>query len=122
MKKLLLIVAAIFAISFTSCLPIETDDNYLLVNSEWSTKDLSQGLKFFDNGKVLFFWTHANGTGTYSYNADSQYIIFSNFTIASQGVISEFTSAEVLGDDTMKLYWHDVGDPKNYYMMLYKIR
>lgn len=122
MKKLLLLIAATCAILFTSCFPIETDDNDLLVNSEWTTKDSTQGLKFFDNGKVLFFWTIANGTGTYSYDASTQYIIFSNFTLTAQGVISEFTSAEILGDDTMKLYWHEVGNSENYYMMLYKIR
>lgn len=121
-KRVLLIFIMTVVAVFTSCFPIETDDNELLENTEWATRDHSQGLKFFNNGQVVFFWTYANGSGSYIYNASSQHVTFTNLTIVSQGIISEFTSAEILGDGTMKLYWHDVGNPENYYMILYRIR
>ncbi len=125
MKKILAFVIA--TLSLTSCLGLlldatEENDNKQLYGSEWSTEDQSQGLKFYKDDSVLFFWTYGRGSGTFEYDSSTKYIEFTNFSMTAEGQTSEFPAAQILEDGTMKLYWHYLGKAENYYMILIKRR
>ena len=117
-------VLLVFFLVMTSCLgPVETvNENKQLYGSEWSTEDESQGLKFFDDDSVLFFWTYGRGSGMFQYESRTGYIALKNLSMTVDGKTSEFDAAQVLEDGTMKLYWHYLGESKSYYMILIRRR
>lgn len=122
MKKLLLILASVCVISLTSCLPFESDDNNLLVGTEWVDVDMTEGLKFLSTNSAMYFIGSASSTGNYSYDASAKTILFTNFTISTSSGVAEITNATFVSEASLKLSWHIIGQPENFYVMLHKLR
>ena len=121
MKRLCIFFLGACLLLFTSCWGL-LNDNYQLYGSEWSTEDTAQGLKFYNDDSVLFFWELGRQAGTYDYNASIGIVELSGLHVTLLGETAEFTAAEVFNDGTMKLYWHYLGQSENYYTLLYKRR
>ena len=122
MKKLLLILASVCVISLTSCIPFESDDDNLLVGTEWVNVDMTEGLKFLTTNSAMYFVGSVSCTGNYSYDASAKTILFTNFIISTSSGVVEITDASFVGETWLKLSWHIIGQPEDCYEMLYKVR
>ena len=125
MKPKLILLSLLVMLLATSCFDLSSilNANIYLYGTEWSNEDEAQGLKFYDDDSVLFFWEFGREPGTFEYNLDEKYIKLNSVTVTTLGETSEFTGAQILEDgETMKLYWHKLGGKENYYMLLYKRR
>lgn len=119
-------------IAITSCtglLPETTsakvNDNAKFYGTEWSTDDMKEGLKFYNDNTVMYFSGPYRGTGTFKYYpniTDYGYIEFNDLEV----FFSSFTAVEdcayMKEDGSMKLCWHAMGEDKGYYEILYKRR
>lgn len=120
-RFILLLVVSLLA---TSCLGalLDSNDNAKLYGTEWSTESETQGLKFYSDDSVLFFYSSGRGSGTFDYNASTGYVELKSLSVTNGGKTTYFTSGEIKEDGTMELNWHNLGESKNYYMVLYKRR
>lgn len=121
--KLALIASLLF--TATSCLSAllgSHNDNSKLYNTEWSTDNEEEGLKFFNDNSVLFFNSYTRGAGKFEYDAESGFITFTNLSATMGTTTCEFPGAKVEKDGSMSLYWHYLGKSENYYEVLYRRR
>lgn len=120
-RFILLLVVSLLA---TSCLGalLGSNDNAKLYGTEWSIENETQGLKFFSDDSVLYFYPYGRCSGTFDYNASTEYIELQSLSVTYNGKTTYFTSCEIKEDGTMELNWHNLGESKNYYMVLYKRR
>lgn len=129
MKAFKVLLATLTVLLTVSCLggiadvtEVPTNDNAVFYGSEWSVDKQNEGLKFYSDNTVLYFSASAgNKTGSFTYNKSSAYISFDGLTII-QSPSAEITGASVISDNSIKVYWHKLGQSENYYMMMYKRR
>jgi len=99
------------------------NDNAEFYDTEWSSSDKSEGLKFYDDNTVLEFVSSGyRGTGTFEYYKDMKWIKFHNLETFFPTYTTVTTSAFVQDDGSLKVVWHKLGEDKNYYVMMYKRR
>ena len=131
------ILFAFASVLLSSCLNLPgledntpINDNAELYNTEWSNKDKSEGLKFYNDDTVLSFAGGSRSKGTFDYTVFSSVtetgaIGFMTFE-GLENYFSTYTTvidaASILEDGTMKLYWHIMGEEKGYYQILYQRR
>lgn len=119
-KKLIFILITCF--SFISCSSDEEEvnKNSIFYNTEWfSNKQdngLCEGLKFYDNDRVAYYWLNNNSStikddGTFEYNPSSKEIIFHNLSFWNSSYMTiEITKAKLINEKSMRIYWHFIGD------------
>lgn len=122
MRKILFISLLLFVI--TSCHKASLFNNKALYGTEWATSNSKEGLRFYNDDTVTYF---ASGysvatTGTFKYSPALSTIDFSHLIIEYPSFTAEITYADVDNDEKMTVYWHNLGDQNNNYMVLYKVR
>ncbi len=124
MKRIITVIVSmlILALTCTSCVSGLFNSNYELYGTEWSNEDNSEGLKFYNDDTVVYYYILGQRTGTFDYSSLSGYIEFSGLRVTFMGETAEFTSAEILEDGSMKVYWHKLGLSDNYFMFMYRRR
>lgn len=118
-------ILVVFIMFFAGCSSDDTpsNDNAEFYNTEWSTANKSEGLKFYSDDTVLEFASSGyRGTGTFEYVKDLQWIKFYNLETHFPTYTTVTTSAFILEDGTLKVVWHKLGDDTNYYEIMYKRR
>lgn len=118
-------ILVVFIMFFAGCSSDDTpsNDNVEFYDTEWSSSDKSEGLKFYDDNTVLEFVSSGyRGTGTFEYFKDMKWIKFHNLETFFPTYTTVTTSAFVQDDGSLKVVWHKLGEDKNYYVMMYKRR
>ena len=125
---------AIYALAIVliavSCLPVNYEepknDNAEFYGTEWSTDDGSEGVRFYTGDRILFFSQGKGGTfsdeGKFHYIASSKLMGIEEVIVNFPTYMTEITLAEKIDDTTLKVYWHYMGDSKNYYELMYRRR
>lgn len=109
----------------SGCSPDNTskNDNSEFYNTEWSTSDRKEGLKFYDDNTVLEFASSGyRGKGTFDYVKDLQWIKFHNLETFFPTYTTVTTSAFIQEDGSLKVVWHKLGEDTNYYEVMYQRR
>lgn len=100
----------------------QSNDNAILYDTEWSTDDEVEGLKFYKDNSVMYFSGKFRGKGSFEYDAANQYISFEGLEVYFTSFTAVEDHARILEDGSMKLFWHAMGESKGYYEILYKRR
>lgn len=130
MKRLFTHCILVLTLLLASCTGLsdmkQPNDNAIFYNTEWSTNDNTEGLKFFSDDTVMYFAKNETKTGTFKYyppdeSIDVGLISFDGLTLTGNPP-AEITTAGLETTTSLKVIWHKLGESKNYYMMMYKRR
>lgn len=123
MKRFAIVICFCLCL-LTSCLGSSVvNDNARLYNTEWSNGEENEGLKFFSDNSVLFYSElGTRAIGSFDYDASSKVITFNGLTVMFTHLSGEITSADLLQDGAMKMYWHELGKSTDYFEILYQRR
>jgi len=122
------IIIGVFICLLSSCvgLPQEDytpkNDNAELYDTEWSTKDYQEGLKFYKDDTVMSFAGGTRSKGTFEYTKSIGFIKLEGLEEYYSTYTAIITGAQMQDDGSMKLYWHKLGEDKGYYEVLYRRR
>lgn len=104
-----------------------SNPNAEFYNTEWSSSDYSEGIRFYNDDTCLSFADIARGRGTFSYNKYSSPISGSIGCITFYGLENNFPTYTcvidygfMLEDGTMKMCWRYLGEEKGHYNILYR--
>lgn len=126
MKRIISALAAILLLfTLSSCTgllsePMKVNDNAVLYGTEWSNEKKEEGVKFYKDNSVLFFAGGVRNKGTFEYDASTKYITFEGGELYFSSWTCVNTGAYLVDDNTMKLYWHPLGEDEKYQQTLYK--
>ena len=80
-------------------------------------------MSFFKDNSVLYFAQGGySGKGSFKFSSLTQKIEFEGLTTNFGYFIGVMTYARLISEDTMKLFWHEMGKDENYYCFLYRKR
>ena len=96
-------------------------------NTEWSSSDYSEGIRFYNDDTCMSFADYARGKGTFSYRKYGSTIDGYVGCITFYGLENNFSSYTCVIDygflhenGSMKLGWRHLGEEKGYYTILYR--
>lgn len=124
--------AMIMSASACSAMIGDTDgDNAKLYGTRWFNNAGSLGLEFVDSDYAYFYYySHALGSGEFDYNASAGTIVFDSFSAIAtdpdqqifegRAITITITDAVLEGNSTMKVYFHELSETEEYYMVLHK--
>lgn len=129
----MLAFAGVLIMTTGSCsiVPDDDSDNAKLYGTKWYNNEGSLGLEFLSSDWVYFYYyTHCLGSGEFMYDASSETIVFDAFfaiasdpsqvIIESHPIDFKITDAVLDGKSTMKVYFHELSETEEYYMVLHK--
>lgn len=103
--------------------------NARFYNTEWSNKDYTEGVKFYNDDSCLSFAANVRARGTFSYREYLEPINDFVGCITFYGLEENFPNytcvidcAFIHQDGSMKLCWRYLGGEQGYYVMLYRRR